>query len=150
MGSLSKDGAYEISDEMLGKIKEIFDAGFADEKGVFDTINEQFESFSYLCDTHTAVAIKVYEDYVKNTGDDIPTVIDSTASPYKFSKSVLSAISGDLGDINDEFMTVDELNKKTCAEVPAPLKALKNKQVRFTEVCSKENMSEMVFKLLNI
>lgn len=150
MGSLSKDGVYEISNEMLGKIKEIFDAGFADEKGVFETINKQFESFSYLCDTHTAVAIKVYEDYVKNTGDDIPTVIDSTASPYKFSKSVLSAISGDLGDINDEFMTVDELNKKTGAEVPAPLKALKDKQVRFNEVCSKENMSEMVFKLLNI
>jgi threonine synthase len=150
MASLSSEGKYEVSDEMLSKIKEIFAAGFADEKGVFETINEQFESFSYLCDTHTAVAIKVYEDYVKNTGDDIPTVIDSTASPYKFSKSVLSAVSSDLGDISDEFMTVDELNKKTGAAVPAPLRALKDKKVRFSEVCSKENMSEMVFKLLNI
>ena len=109
-----------------------------------------YERFDYLCDTHTAVAVKVYEDYVKQSGDDIPTVIDSTASPYKFSKSVLSAISDDINIVSDEFKTVDELNSKTGAEVPKPLKALKDKEVRFKDVCSKENMSEMVFKLLNI
>ena len=150
MSSLSTSGEYSINDEMLSKIKGLFAAGFADEKGVFDTISEQFKEHSYLCDTHTAVAVKVYEDYVRDSGDDIPTIIDSTASPYKFSKSVLSAVTGDLSDISDEFMTVDELNKKTGAAVPAPLKALKDKKVRFTNVCSKENMCEMVFKLLNI
>ena len=150
MSSLSSSGSYEVSDELIGNIKALFAAGFADENSVNETIKEQFESFGYLCDTHTAVAVKVYEDYVKNSGDDIETVIDSTASPYKFSKSVLSAISKDLSGIDDEFETVDKLNQLTGAEVPAPLKALKDKDIRFKEVCSKENMSEMVFKLLNL
>ena len=150
MKALSESGKYEVDSNLLSEIKAVFSAGFADEKGVFDTINEQFNSFNYLCDTHTAVAIKVYEDYVKSSGDDIVSVIDSTASPYKFSKSVLSAIDSSLSDISDEFKTVDELNRLTGAEVPAPLKALKDKEIRFKEVCSKENMSEMVFKLLNI
>ena len=150
MTSLSETGKYTVSADLKAKISEIFAAGFADENGVFETIKEQFESFNYLCDTHTAVAVKVYEDYVKTSGDDIPSVIDSTASPYKFSKSVLSALSSDFSDISDEFKTVDELNKLTGSDVPEPLKALKDKEIRFKEVCSKENMSEMVFKLLNI
>lgn len=150
MNSLSEQGKYAVSKDLKDKIKAEFCGGFADENGVFATIKEQFERFDYLCDTHTAVAVKVYEDYVKQSGDDIPTVIDSTASPYKFSKSVLSAISDDINNVSDEFKTVDELNSKTGAEVPKPLKALKDKEVRFKDVCSKENMSEMVFKLLNI
>ena len=150
MSSLSNSGSYEVSDELIGNIKALFAAGYADENSVNATIKEQFEKYGYLCDTHTAVAVKVYEDYVKTSGDDIETVIDSTASPYKFSKSVLSAISEDLSGIDDEFETVDKLNLKTNAQVPEPLKALKDKEIRFKEVCSKENMSEMVFKLLNL
>ena len=150
MDSLSKEGKYRVSDDLKAKISELFSAGYADENGVFETIKEQFESFGYLCDTHTAVAIKVYEDYVKSSGDDIPSVIDSTASPYKFSKSVLNALCSDFSDISDEFRTVEELNKFTGCDVPEPLKALKDKEIRFKEVCSKENMSEMVFKLLSI
>ena len=150
MASLSDSGKYTVSDDLRDKISALFSGGFADENGVFATIKEQFSEYNYLCDTHTAVAVKVYEDYVKSSGDDIPTVIDSTASPYKFSKSVLSAVAGGISGISDEFSTVDELNKLTGAEVPEPLKALKDKEVRFKEVCSKENMSEMVFKLLNI
>ena len=135
---------------MKNDIEEVFSAGYASEESVFETIKEQFDNFGYLCDTHTAVAVKVYEDYVAKTGDDIPTVIDSTASPYKFSKSVLTALKGDLGDLNDEFKTVDELNELTGSDVPEPLRALKDKEIRFKEVCSKENMSDMVFRLLNI
>ena len=150
MSELSKNGKYEVSSELISSIKADFSAGFADESSVKQTINEQFSDYHYLCDTHTAVAVKVYLDYVKNCADDIPTVIDSTASPYKFSKSVLNAVTSDKNSVEDEFKTVDELNKVTGAEVPMPLKALKDKQVRFKDVCSKENMSEMVFKLLNI
>ena len=150
MSSLSSEGKYEISGDMLERIKAVFAGGFADEKAVFDTIREQFNDYNYLCDTHTAVAVNVYRKYVENSGDDIPSIIDSTASPYKFSKSVLAAVSDNHCDISDEFKTVDELNRVTGAKVPQPLKALKDKQVRFSEVCSKENMSEMVFKLLNL
>ena len=150
MASLASDGKYEVSTALFENIKALFAAGFCDEKSVDNTIKAQFDNFSYLCDTHTAVAVKVYENYVKETGDDIPTVIDSTASPYKFSKSVLTAVLGGNTPDLDEFDMVDELSAKTNTQPPAPIKALKNKTVRFTEVCDKENMSEMVFKLLNI
>lgn len=150
MQSLSSDGKYTVSQELINNIKSVFAAGYCDEESVNDTIKTYFDKFGYLCDTHTAVAVKVYENYVKDTEDDVPTVIDSTASPYKFSKSVLNAVLGGESQNQDEFAMVDELNEKTSAPVPMPIKALKDKDVRFTNVCDKENMSEMVFKLLNL
>ena len=150
MDSLSSQGEYTVSNNLIKNIQELFDAGYCNEKNVDNTIKEHFDKYNYLCDTHTAVAVEVYENYVKRTGDDIVTVIDSTASPYKFSKSVLTAIlAGDTPDLN-EFQMVDELNNITKVDVPVPLKSLKNKKVRFENVCDKENMSEMVFKLLNL
>lgn len=150
MKSLSNDGKYTVSDELINNIQSVFAAGYCDEKSVSETIKSLYEKYDYLCDTHTAVAIRVYENYVSETNEDIPTVIDSTASPYKFSKSVLTAVLGGETPEYDEFDMVDELNRKTGADVPNPLKALKNKEVRFTNVCDKESMSEMVFKLLNL
>lgn len=150
MSSLRKEGKYQVSSELISDIQLVFDAGYCDEKSVDKTIKHVFDEYKYLCDTHTAVAVSVYENYVKQTGDDVVTVIDSTASPYKFSKSVLSAVTGCMDSELDEFDIVNELNRVTCACVPEPLKALKDKKVRFTDVCDKENMSEMVFKLLNL
>ena len=103
-----------------------------------------------ICDTHTAVAVKVYDEYVKATGDDIPTVIDSTASPYKFSASVLNAVLAGKAPKLDEFAMVDELHKVTGADIPKPIASLKDKSIRFENVCNKEDMSQMVFKLLNL
>lgn len=150
MSALSKDGKYRVSPQLIEKIQEEFSAGYCDEKCVDETIKHNFDDYKYLCDTHTAVAVDVYENYVKETGDDIPTVIDSTASPYKFSKSVLTALLGGKTPSLSEFDMVDELNKVSDFDVPKPLKALKDKKVRFTDACDKENMSEMVFKLLNL
>ncbi len=150
MSALSKDGKYRVSPQLIEKIQEEFSAGYCDEKCVDETIKHNFDDYKYLCDTHTAVAVDVYENYVKETGDDIPTVIDSTASPYKFSKSVLTALLGGKTPSLSEFDMVDELNKVSDFDVPKPLKALKDKKVRFTDVCDKENMSQMVFKLLNL
>ena len=150
MSSLNSKGEYVVSDTLIANIQTLFDAGCCDEKSVDDTIKEMFDKYHYLCDTHTAVAVKVYENYVKETGDDVPTVIDSTASPYKFSKSVLSAVLGGKTPDLDEFDMVNELNKETGAAIPTPLKALKDKEIRFTNVCDKENMSKMVFELLNL
>lgn len=150
MAKLSSDGVYTVSEKLISAIKESFSAGFANEDDVNNTIKSYFDKYHYLCDTHTAVALKVYEDYVNETGDDIPTVIDSTASPYKFSKSVLSAVlGGNLPDA-DEFDMVKELHVKTGADVPAPLASLRDKKVRFSNVCSKEDMGDMVFGLLGI
>ncbi|MDE5964103.1 MAG: threonine synthase, partial [Eubacterium sp.] len=149
MTQLADNGEYTVSDELIADIKEAFSAGFTSEESVDSTIKNHFNSYNYLCDTHTAVAVKVYDDYVAETGDDIPTVIDSTASPYKFSASVLNAVNGDTAQL-DEFEMVDELNKVTGADVPKPLASLKDKTVRFTDVCNKEDMSQMVFKLLDL
>ncbi len=150
MSELSLNGKYTVSDELIADIQKIFDAGYASEESVNKTIKSHFDKYNYLCDTHTAVAVNVYDEYVKSTDDNIPTVIDSTASPYKFSASVLKAVlNGDLKQL-DEFEMVDELNKVTGADVPKPLASLKEKQVRFTDVCNKEDMSQIVFKLLNL
>ncbi|MCR5208340.1 MAG: threonine synthase [Eubacterium sp.] len=146
MSSLSKDGKYSVSDGMFNAIKEDFDAGFASESEVIETI----ACYDYLFDTHTAVAVKVYEDYLKRTGDDIPTVIDSTASPYKFPKSVYTAKCG-IGDIDkDEFEILEMLNGLTGVEVPQPIRELRSKSVRFNNVCKRSDMAEIVFKLLKL
>ena len=150
MDSLNSKGEYCVDEKMIADIKKYFSAGFATEGDVENTIREQFENYSYLLDTHSAVAVKVYLDYVNKTGDDVPTVIDSTASPYKFSKAVLNAVKSGNIDSADEFDMVDELNKVSSLEVPEPLKSLKNKAVRFTDVCNKSDMSEMVFRLLKL
>lgn len=150
MGELSENGKYTVSDTLIGDIQTVFDAGYTAENKVDETIKEHFDKYAYLCDTHTAVAINVYEEYVKATGDDIPTVIDSTASPYKFSKSVLAAVNGGSVPELDEFDIVDALYKKTGFEVPKPLASLKSKKVRFNNVCSKSDMSKMVFNLLEL
>lgn len=150
MNQLAADGKYTVSDELIKSIQSTFDAGFTAESNVNETIKAHFDKYKYLCDTHTAVALNVYDEYVKATGDDIPAVIDSTASPYKFSKSVLTAVMGGKTPELDEFEMVDELHRVSDAEVPASLADLKNKEIRFTNVCSKEDMSEMVFKLLDL
>lgn len=150
MNKLSADGKYTVSSDVMEKIQQMFDAGYTAEDKVDETIKYQFDNYGYLCDTHTAVAVRVYDEYVKNTGDDIPTVIDSTASPYKFSASVLNAIADEELDGLDEFDMVKELNRITGVEVPAPIASLKDKKVRFTDVCDREDMSNMVFKLLDL
>lgn len=150
MSQLSEKGKYTVSDELISEIQKTFDAGFTAEDCVDETIKNHFDKYHYLCDTHTAVAVKVYDEYVKSTGDDIPTVIDSTASPYKFSASVLKAVlQGNTPNL-DEFEMVDELNRVTGADVPKPLASLKDKNIRFSDVCNKEDMSQMVFKLLDL
>lgn len=150
MSKLSTDGEYTVSSELISKIQSVFDAGYTTEDNVDSTIKNHFEKYHYLCDTHTAVAVKVYDEYVKATNDDIPTVIDSTASPYKFSASVLKAVLDRKESNLNEFEMVDELNKITGADVPKPLACLKDKSVRFNNVCNKEDMSQMVFKLLDL
>ncbi len=150
MGKLSSEGRYTVSDDLIFEIQQLFDAGFASESSVDDTIKELFDDYGYLCDTHTAVAVKVYDEYVKSTGDDIPTVIDSTASPYKFSSSVLHAVlDGKVPEL-DEFDMVDELNRITGADIPSPISSLRDKSVRFSNVCNKNDMAQMVFKLLDL
>ena len=91
--SALEPGRYEVDDDVKAKISELFWAGCCDDEQTQATIREIFESRQYLADTHTAVALNVYEQYVKEFGSEVPTIIASTASPYKFAPAVLGAIS---------------------------------------------------------
>ncbi|MDE6776376.1 MAG: threonine synthase, partial [Oscillospiraceae bacterium] len=107
------------------------------------------EKYDYTCDTHTAVAVKVYQDYIAQTGDKTKTLIASTASPYKFSASVLEAIENAESNA-DEYAQVAHLAEISGLPVPQSLADLQNKAVRFSEVIQKEDMEDYVLKKLNI
>ncbi len=149
MTKLKTEGVYEVPSEVKDKIKESFYGGFCDEANTKATIKNLFDEKNYLCDTHTAVAVAVYNDYVDNTGDKTPAVIASTASPYKFSKSVLEAMSSDNLPEN-EFDMVDMLHSISATKVPAPIAELKGMTARFDNVTDKENMKDVVFNALGV
>ena len=150
MTALKTVGRYEVSDEVKAVINEKFFGGFCDDAQTQDTISRLFEQEGYLCDTHTAVAVNVYEQYVAKTGDTTPAVIASTASPYKFSKSVLQAVAPEAALPETEFEMVDMLNEITSMPVPAPLASLKDKKARFSDVTEVDAMPEYVLSALNI
>ncbi len=145
---LSKNGVFTVNDTVKQKMGEIFWSGCCDDAKTVATIGKYFGEYGYLCDTHTAVALNVYEQYISATGDDRVTVIASTASPYKFASSVLSAVSDKQG--NSEFDTVKLLSEETATEIPTPIKALETAKVRFNDLCEKSDMLEYVYKILNI
>ena len=149
MNALSKDGKYTVSADILEKISENFAAGYTDEDSTLETIKSTYEEKNYLADTHTAVAIKVYNDYEEKTGDNTVTVIAATASPYKFAKSVITAVSGSAPKV-PEFEMAEILSKETGTKIPVPLAGLKDKKVRFTSISEIEDMEQCVYDLLGI
>ena len=145
---LQESGKYTVDKDIFGKLQSLFYGGSCDDGQTVETIRGVYEKYGYLCDTHTAVAFGVYNKYLAETGDDRPTVIASTASPYKFAKSVLSAVSDEKAD--DEFGYVRLLSKVTDTEIPKPIAALENAQVRFNDVCEKDALSSVVLSCLAI
>ncbi|MCH5304460.1 MAG: threonine synthase, partial [Ruminococcus sp.] len=150
MTKLKTEGKYEVSPEVKDKITSAFYGGYCDDGETKETIAKMFKEEGYLCDTHTAVAVSVYDKYVSETGDKTPTVIASTASPYKFSKSVLSAVNDGEELSMSEFDMVDKLNELTAAPVPKPLSSLKDKKSRFSDVVKVDEMPDYVLKALGI
>lgn len=150
MTALKTEGRYEVSAKVKAIINDKFYGGFCDDEQTQNTINRLFKQNGYLCDTHTAVAVNVYEQYVSKTGDNTPAVIASTASPYKFSKSVLTAVAPDMKLPETEFDMVDALNELTKMPVPAPLASLKDKKARFSDVTAVDDMPKYVLSALGI
>ncbi len=149
MSSLSENGVYTVSESVKAAIDECFVGGCCDDAQTAQTIREIFEKHGYLCDTHTAVAVHVYNEYIAKTGDTTPTVIASTANPYKFSSSVLEALGEDVSAL-DEFDKVEKLQSSTGEEVPAPLGCLRGREPRFNNVCDKDSMQAVVYDMLGI
>jgi len=149
MKQLSTEGKYEVDPETLAAIKSLFVAGCCDDNDTKSTIAKVFSEKNYLCDTHTAVAVKVYYDYKAKTGDTTPAVIASTASPFKFSAAVLEAVAGKTEGL-DEFEMVEKLAEVTGKCCPEQLANLRDKAVRFDGCCSKDSMDGVVFNMLGI
>ena len=147
MQELKENGRYTVSRTLKDKVTEEFWAGCCDDAQTMETIRDVFQRETYLMDPHTAVAYSVLEQYRRETGDKTPTVVLSTASPFKFCDSVLRA----LGEQTDAPGTVllEQLTEKTGVTAPAPLAALKNKTVRFSGCTEKEEMIRVVDGFLN-
>ena len=145
--ALAKEGRYSVTPEVLSKLRAGFYGGYCTDEETLSTIGKVFREYGYLSDTHTAVGLKVYEDYVQVTGDTAKTIIASTASPYKFTGSVLKAITKDPIP-EDDFAQVEMLAKLSGTTPPASLLALKDKKVRFTGSVQKEEMVEQVLRML--
>ncbi len=146
---LKENGKYTVSDDVKAQIQSLFVAGCCDDVKTKETINRVYNDYGYLADTHTAVALDVCDSYIAKTGDTTPVVVASTASPFKFSKAVLTAVEGEK-DYADEFSTVNALEDISSLKAPTQLSELKGKEVRFTKVTSKENMADVVFEMLGI
>ena len=148
MSQLNTEGKYTVCDKVKALIEDLFDAGCCDDKETAETIADTYKK-GYLLDTHTAVAVKVYDEYVKATDDKKETIIASTANPYKFSAAVLGAVSEVPADA-DEFRQVELLGEVTGEECPSQLATLKGSTPRFTDCCNKEDMINMVYQMLGI
>ena len=146
-GKLASEGKYTVSDSVKEKLQADFWGGFCDDEQTAATIRKTFEDYGYLCDTHTAVAVKVYQDYTAETGDKSKCIIASTASPYKFNDAVLTAIS-DEEIPADPFEQAEMLSRISGTTPPASLMELKTKKVRFTDSVEKEQMVEKVKEML--
>ncbi len=146
-GKLSSEGKYAVSDSVKEKLQADFWGGFCDDQETAETIKKTFNEYGYLCDTHTAVAVKVYQDYTAQTGDKTKCIIASTASPYKFNDAVLAAIT-DEAIPADPFEQAEMLSRISGTTPPASLMELKTKKVRFTDSVEKQQMVEKVKEML--
>ena len=156
MEALDREKVYEVSPKVREGLKDFY-GGFCDEEQTGKTIAKLWSGDKYLVDTHTAVAYKVYEDYVAETGDRTPTVIASTASAYKFAENVAGALGIGSGKVrmmtgsSDEptgFDYVRALYHYTGVEVPSGLKDLDKKPVLHKGVCDKDKMAQAVMDAL--
>lgn len=149
MNSLSENGKYCIDSEAYKKLSQEFDAGYCDDEDTVETIKNVFEDEGYLLDTHTAVAVKVFENYVKSTDDKTVSVIASTANPYKFPSSVLQALAPE-EKTDDDFANLEAVSRISGVRCPSQLDSLKSKKPRFNLVCEKSEMITVVFEMLGI
>ena len=148
MADLAGEGKYTITDEMKAELADFY-GNYATEEETAEVIKALYDKTGYVMDTHTAVARSVYEKYTKETGDDNVTVIASTASPFKFTRSVMNAIDAKYDAMGD-FELVDELSKIGNIEVPGAIEEIRNAEIRHNNLCEVEGMKDIVKKFLGM
>ena len=142
MKSLQENGSYTITEDMRAQLTSFY-GNFASEEETAAVIQEIYQEAGYIIDTHTAVAAAVYKKYQKETGDKTKTVIASTASPYKFTRSVMTAIDAKY-DSKPDFELVDELEKLSKVKVPQAIEEIRTAPVLHKTVCEVEEMEQVV------
>ena len=148
MTELKTKGSYAITGEMKANLAD-FAAGYATEEQVAKTIHDIYEDTGYVMDTHTAVAATVYKAYREDSKDDRKTVIASTASPYKFAGSVMSAIDSKYKG-QDDFQQIEELQKVSGTELPNAIKEIMNAEIRHNTECDVDQMEQTVKNILGV
>ena len=148
MQALKSKGVYELTDEMKANLDD-FAAGYATEAEVRETIAEVYKKTGYVIDTHTAVAAKVYKTYQEASKDEKKTVIASTASPYKFARSVMTAID-DKYDALEEFDLIDSLEVISNVDIPNAVEEIRNAEILHTRECDADKMEETVKDILGV
>ncbi len=148
MDALSAKGIYEISDEMKAKLVDFY-GDYATEAQTAAVIRSIYEKTGYVIDTHTAVAAHVYKTYTESTKDTTPTVIASTASPFKFARSVMNAIDTKYDALND-FELIDELSKVANVAIPNAIEEIRTAPILHKTVCATADMKKIVEAYLEI
>lgn len=148
MAALSQTGQYRITEEMSSQLTDFY-GNYANEQETAARIRELYEKTGYVIDTHTAVASAVSRKYREETGDTRKTVIASTASPFKFTRSVMNAIDSKYDSMSD-FELVDELSRLANVKVPNAIEEIRTAPVVHDTVCEKEEMKQTVEKILGI
>lgn len=148
MKSSSREGKYQITPDMKDNMTD-FCGNFASEQETADTIKALYEKTGYVIDTHTAVAAAVLNKYRSATNDHTKVVVASTASPFKFTRSVMNAIDHKYDAMGD-FELVDTLSKLANVKVPNAIEEIRTAPVLHDTVCEKEDMKSIVMKFLEI
>ncbi|WP_283680813.1 threonine synthase [Parablautia sp. Marseille-Q6255] len=148
MQELASTGAYTVTPQMRERMKD-FCGGFATREQTAQEIGRVYQETGYVLDPHTAVASSVYHAYREAQNDTTPAVIAATASPYKFARSVMEAIDGAYGQM-DDFALIDELSKLSGTAVPRAIEEIRNAPVLHDRVIEKEEMEQAVKEFLGI
>jgi len=148
MKSLKDTGKYEITSQMKEQLGDFY-GNYATEAEDAATIKKIYDNDNYIVDTHTSVAATVYEKYKKETGDETKTVIASTASPYKFTRSVMDAIDSKYASMTD-FELVDELCRMSGVKIPKAIEDIRTAPVLHDTVCEVNEMCDNVKRILGI
>lgn len=148
MKALNEQGVYEITPEMKAELKDFY-GNYAGESETAEVIKNLYEKTGYIIDTHTAVAAGVYEKYKADTKDETKTMIASTASPFKFTRSVMNAIDGKYDAMSD-FELVDELSRIGNVEIPNAIEEIRSAKVLYDTVCEVEQMPQVVKNFLGM
>ena len=146
--NLNHKGFYKIDENMRFNLNT-FHGEYATECEVKENINKIFKESNYLIDTHTCVAYTSYEKFKKNNSDDTTTVIVSTASPYKFSKDVLSSLGKNIENLN-EFDILEKLSLDTNTNIPLPIKNLKTAKIMHSRNCDKDELKKEIKNILKV